>query len=323
MLAEVFAEIVEGLPVGVVVLGPDGQVQYLNAAGQALVGDVPLHEHIECGSQAKEILISDDDGRLVALRLTARELTGRRRLVLVQDIAEIHELQQEILKMDRLASVGELTSGIAHEIRNPLAGIKTTAQVLSEELEPGDSRRDYVDRIVREIDRLNKLLLGFFDFAKPKSLRLAQGDLRQTVSDAVYLIKDQARKSGVELLEFYPRSRVTLGFDADMIKQVVMNIVMNGVQAMAEGGRLEVHLEESQQNVCIVVSDSGAGIPEHLRSKIFDPFFTTKPRGIGLGLSISYRLVKLHAGWIDFVTGPLGTTFKIFLPRTLKAGRQA
>ncbi|OPZ59895.1 MAG: Sensor protein ZraS [Deltaproteobacteria bacterium ADurb.Bin510] len=306
---------------GAIVLAADGQALYANAAARELTGGVPLAELLEGEAQPKELVLRLG-GRSVAVRVVSRPLGSGLRLVLVHDIAEIHELQQEILKMDRLASVGELTSGIAHEIRNPLAGIKTTAQALNEELEAGDSRRDYVTRIVREIDRLNRLLLDFFEFARPKSMQPRPSDLRQVVSDAVYLIKDVARKAGVEILEFYPRGKVMLQVDPDMIKQVVMNVVLNGVQTMAGGGRLEVHLDDLPAAACVEVADSGPGIPEHLRARIFDPFFTTKPKGIGLGLSISYRLVKLHGGWIDFETGANGTTFKIFLPRDIKAGRE-
>ena len=321
MRADVCVEILEDLPLGLIVLASDGQMLYVNAAARELAGGVALNELLDGDGQPKELVLKVA-GRSVAVRVASRPLSDGLRLIVVHDIAEIHELQQEILKMDRLASVGELTSGIAHEIRNPLAGIKTTAQALDEELEPGDSRRDYVTRIVREIDRLNKLLLDFFDFARPKSLKPRPADLRQVVGEAVYLLKDVARKAGVEILEFYPRAKVAIRVDPDMVKQVVMNVVLNGVQTMAGGGRLEVHLEDGPAAACIVISDTGPGIPEHLRAKIFDPFFTTKPKGIGLGLSISYRLVKLHAGWIEFDSGVNGTTFKIFLPRDLKAGRE-
>lgn len=322
MQAEIFAEITEQLPLGVIVLAADGQALYANAAARELAGGVPLADLQDCDAQPKELVLSAGGGRRVAVRVVTRTLDSGLRLLLVHDIAEIHELQQEILKMDRLASVGELTSGIAHEIRNPLAGIKTTAQALNEELAPDDSRRDYVTRIVREIDRLNKLLLDFFDFARPKSLKARPSDLRQVVAEAVCIIKDAARKTGVEILEFYPQDKLAIRIDPDLIKQVVMNVVLNGVQTMAAGGRLEIHLDETAGVACIAISDTGPGIPEHLRARVFDPFFTTKPKGVGLGLSISYRLVKLHAGWIEFETGASGTTFKIFLPRTAKAGRE-
>jgi two-component system sensor histidine kinase HydH len=231
------------------------------------------------------------------------------------DVSEIYRLEQELLKMDKLATVGELTSGIAHEIRNPLAGIKTTAQALKEEIPENDTRSAYISRIIIEVDRLNKLLLSFFDFARPKKLNVRPCDLKKTIEDTVFMVREAARSNHVRIMEFYPPGEVRIKADPDMVQQVLMNVFINAVQSMPSGGSMEVHLREQGANVEISVSDTGKGIPENIRSRIFDPFFTTKPKGIGLGLSISYRLVKMHSGNITFSSSPEGTLFTISLPK--------
>jgi two-component system sensor histidine kinase HydH len=178
--------------------------------------------------------------------------------------------------------------------------------------------RDSINRIIIEIDRLNKLLLNFFDFAKPKELNLRPCDLKKTIEDTVFIVRDTARQSHVRIMEFYPPGEVRIKADPDMVRQVLMNIFINAVQSMPAGGSMEVHLAEQGANVEVSVTDTGKGIPENIRSRIFDPFFTTKPKGIGLGLSISYRLVKLHSGNITFASGPHGTAFTISLPKEVR-----
>ncbi|HQJ10147.1 MAG TPA: ATP-binding protein, partial [Deltaproteobacteria bacterium] len=177
------------------------------------------------------------------------------------------------------------------------------------------TRSAYISRIIIEVDRLNKLLLSFFDFARPKKLNVRPCDLKKTIEDTVFMVREAARSNHVRIMEFYPPGEVRIKADPDMVQQVLMNVFINAVQSMPSGGSMEVHLREQGANVEISVSDTGKGIPENIRSRIFDPFFTTKPKGIGLGLSISYRLVKMHSGNITFSSSPEGTLFTISLPK--------
>lgn len=322
MDTDVLREVLEMLPTGIMLAEDDGSVVFANKAALDLLGisgsslrEINVEGLLERDSNRKETVIRTRGNDRLALRLSKHPLKNGKSAVFLSDITEIHRLQSEILKMDKLASVGELTSGIAHEIRNPLAGIKTTAQALNEELGQGDHRKAYVSRIIVEIDRLNRLLLGFFDFARPRELSIVACDLSKIIENAVYMVRDTARDNHVQIIEFHQPGKTGIKADPHMIQQVLMNVFINAIQAMEFGGRMEVHLAEKDNRAEIMVSDTGKGIPDNVKGRIFDPFFTTKPKGIGLGLSISYRIIKLHSGNITFVSNPGGTTFIITLPK--------
>jgi len=328
MDTDVLLEMLSILPAGVMLAQDDGTVVYANHAALEYLGieesnlrEINVDGLIERDSFKKETMVRTKGSERLTIRLSRRPLKGGGYAVFLADISEIHQLQNEILRMDKLASVGELTSGIAHEIRNPLAGIKTTAQALNEELPLGDHRRAYVSRIIMEIDRLSKLLMNFFDFAKPRELSVVSCDLKKIIENAVYMVQDTARENHVEIIEFHPPRKELIKADPHMIQQVLMNVFINAIQAMEAGGRMEVHLAEKSSHMEIMVSDTGKGIPDHVKGRIFDPFFTTKPKGIGLGLSISYRIIKLHKGTITFVSNPGGTTFIITLPKDQAQGK--
>jgi two-component system sensor histidine kinase HydH len=325
MKSELVYEILEALPSGVMLADDYGNVTYANKPALEYLGierdglkEINIEGLVQQNSREKEIMLRTKGDERLTVHLSKKLLLNGWRVIVLTDITEIHQLQQELLKMDKLASVGELTSGIAHEIRNPLAGIKTTAQALREEIPANDHRSPYIAKIIMEIDRLNKLLLNFFDFAKPKALHIRDCDVKKVIEDTIYMVRDTARENHVRIMEFYPTNSIKINADPGMIKQVLMNICINAVQAMSTGGMMEVHLIERGSGILIEVSDTGKGIPENIRSKIFDPFFTTKPKGIGLGLSISYRIVKMHSGSITFTSSGNGTKFTITLPKNIK-----
>jgi PAS domain S-box-containing protein len=254
------------------------------------------------------------------------EMIGK--IVIFRDLTNVYKIQEEILRMDRLVSLGKLASGIAHELRNPLAGIKTTAQALGEELSRDDPRREYLNRITKEIDRLNELLKTFFSFAKPQKLNLVHCNIKAIINEIIpFLIKEIAEK-GIRFVETYPPQLPKIKVDKNQMYQVFLNLFLNAIQAMPNGGELKIEvspvisisLDGPKKNfIKIVVSDTGTGIPTHIIQKIFDPFFTTKPRGIGLGLSITYQIIKKHGGTIK-VESQLekGTSIVINLPEILE-----
>jgi len=254
------------------------------------------------------------------------EMIGK--IVIFRDLTNVYKIQEEILRMDRLASLGKLASGIAHELRNPLAGIKTTAQALGEELSRDDPRREYLNRITKEIDRLNELLKTFFSFAKPQKLNLVHCNIKAIINEIIpFLIKEIAEK-GIRFVETYPPQLPKIKVDKNQMYQVFLNLFLNAIQAMPNGGELKIEVSPvisisfdgpKKNFIKIVVSDTGTGIPTHIIQKIFDPFFTTKPRGIGLGLSITYQIIKKHGGTIK-VESQLekGTSIVINLPEILE-----
>lgn len=246
------------------------------------------------------------------------------KIIIFRDLTKVYRIQEEMLKMDRLVSLGKLASGIAHEIRNPLAGIKTTAQALGEEMAKDDPKREYLNRITREIDRLNELLKTFFSFAKPQTLLLVPCHIKEIINVIIpFLIKEIADKK-IRFIESYHPELPRIRVDKIQMHQAFLNLFLNAIQAMPDGGELKIEAfpvaltspEGSMQKfVKVVVSDSGKGIPPHIMPKIFDPFFTTKPKGIGLGLSITYQIIKKHGGTITADSQwEQGTSFIINLP---------
>jgi PAS domain S-box-containing protein len=250
------------------------------------------------------------------------------KIVVFRDLTNIYKIQEEILRMDRLVSLGKLASGIAHELRNPLAGIKTTAQALGEEMSGDDSRREYLHRITKEIDRLNDLLKTFFSFAKPQNLNLVYCHIKDIINEIIpFLIKEIADK-GIRFIENYHPELPKIKVDKTQMHQVFLNLFLNAIQAMPNGGELTIEASPMISNslkgvkqdfIKVVISDTGRGIPSHIVHKIFDPFFTTKSKGIGLGLSITYQIIKKHGGSIKVESQwEKGTSFVINLPETLE-----
>lgn len=248
------------------------------------------------------------------------------KIISFRDMTNVLKLQEEMIRMDRLVSLGELSSGIAHEIRNPLAGIKTTAQALGEEMDHDDPKREYLNRITKEIDRLNGLLKTFFSFAKPQSLNPVVCNIRDLVNEIIpLLIKDIANR-GINFVEEYVRDLPKVKVDFNQIHQVFLNLFLNAIQAMPNGGELKIKATSIKsgslinpgggEHVRISISDTGRGIPARDINKIFDPFFTTRSKGIGLGLSITYQIIKKHGGIIRVESKvDKGTTFTFTLPK--------
>jgi PAS domain S-box-containing protein len=254
-------------------------------------------------------------------------------IISFRDISLIKQMQAEVLRMDRLASLGVLASGIAHEIRNPLAGIKTVAQTLEEDIDPNDNRREYVARIVRQVNRMDDLLKTLFSYARPKSPVPSKCRLQDIVNEVNALMQQRLEKGGIAFVENYAHDLPPVYVDFQQIQQVFINLFLNAIDAMPSGGKLTVVARPKLTNLQrvdrrryvspnnrawyaeVCVSDTGEGIPAENLQAIFDPFFTTKPQGSGLGLSIVYRIIEEHRGDIHVDSEPgKGTTFTMLLP---------
>ncbi len=248
-------------------------------------------------------------------------------IVSFRDISQIKEMHDTIMRMDRLVSLGLLTSGIAHEIRNPLAGIKTMAQALEKEFKSDDQRVEYVQRILKQINRLNDLLKAFFTYAKPGRPEKKHHDLRAIVKDVRALVRQRCENDRIEFIEKYHDNLPSVFADGNQLEQVLINLVINALDAMGAGGKLTIEacrsckplLAKQNPNSALIeirVTDTGPGIPKENLKSIFDPFFTTKPNGVGLGLSIVFRIVHEHGGEVLVESNPgEGTTFIIAMPQ--------
>lgn len=253
------------------------------------------------------------------LKSSYSELKEKTRQMFVQD--------QQIRHMDRLSALGELSAGIAHEVRNPLASIMMTADILSADDVPPEERKKFWQILQNEIKRLDHVIRGFLDFAKPKSPQKIPSNIGDIIESVTGLLHHQIRQNKIEL-ESDLADLPSINIDPEQIKQVLLNIMLNAIQAMPDGGVLQVRTFEDDDFAVFEISDTGAGVPADLQNNIFDPFFTTKQYGTGLGLSIVSKIIDSHGGKISVAsrTAPdssnPGTKFTIKL-RTTNHGEKS
>ena len=224
-------------------------------------------------------------------------------------------------RMDRLTSLGQLSAGIAHEIRNPLASINFNVQFLARQLDPDEKTRRIIDDTLTGVDRIKDLVKGMLDFCRPAPPKLKSDSIRQCLEDAVSLLESQFRKNDIRVALSLAQDAPDIVFDNQQIHQVFVNILLNAMQAMPKGGtvrvesRIEQDAKKPRRQLCVTISDSGVGIPKEDFSKIFDPFFTTKPEGTGLGLSIAHKILEQHRAVIEVKSREgQGTTFTLRFP---------
>jgi len=231
-------------------------------------------------------------------------------------IDELKKAEMELIRSERLATLGQLAAGFAHEIRNPLTSINILVQSLIEKLPKGKDYQEDLRVIEEEIERINQIIDQFLRFAKPAPPFLEKTDILSIIEDIIQLLKPQLERDDIVIQrEFLSLPLVRI--DREQIKQVFLNLLLNAIQAMPEGGiiYLKSRLSENGQFVKIVIKDTGIGISPQDMEKLFDPFFTTKEDGIGLGLSIVHRIIDQHRGKIEVASTPgKGTIFTVWLP---------
>lgn len=246
-------------------------------------------------------------------------------IAIFQDVTRIKAMEEEVRQKEHLALIGELSAAMAHEIRNPLASLSGCVQVLRESDALGEESQRLMDIVVRESDRLNETVSSFLSYARPKPLELEPVDMGILIEETATLLDHSGSlPPGVEVRLDLEGGLVLQAADGKQLRQVFWNLMLNGVQAMAGGGRLTVrgwrsqspeYLGPADQGVTIEVSDTGCGISPETLGKIFYPFFTTKDTGSGLGLSVVYRVIEIHRGRISVESREgLGTTVRLFLP---------
>lgn len=340
--------IVEIVQDGLISIDNTGRITYFNKSAEDILG---YKKEGVIGWNLKDIFGKNDYGYIMSSRFRAGEAkvgkeTSVKKLngdmvsigfstaalyddndnvvghiITFKDLTEIHRMQEEILRMDRLASLGEISSGIAHEIRNPLAAIKTTAQAMEEEIDEYDPKREFLSRIVKEIDRLDLMLRTFFSFAKPKMPELTRCDIRDVISEVLLLLNKDIKNSKIEVVEKYDKKLFSVYADFSQLQQVFLNLFLNTINFMGDSNDRRLLImaanKKNKKKDILEISfvDTGTGIDEEHIDKIFDPFFTTRSRGVGLGLSITYRIINKHGGKIvvNSKKGE-GASFTITLP---------
>jgi signal transduction histidine kinase len=237
-------------------------------------------------------------------------------LLIMRDPESVRRIGDEIEMSRRLSASGRLTRGVAHEVKNPINAIVLHLQLLRNKLsqqEP-DTRR-HMDIIDTEIRRLDRVVQTLVDFTRPRDLRLEEIDLRRLMEDVAQLAAPDAEQHGVTIVRHMPEQRLPIKVDIDLMKQALLNVVINGIQAMPQGGLLTISARRENNAVVAEIRDEGAGIPQDVHDKIFELYFTTKKDGSGIGLAQTYQILQWHYGSVDFESNDgTGTVFRFHIP---------
>jgi PAS domain S-box-containing protein len=256
----------------------------------------------------------------VSVQVITEAGSGMGALVTLRDLESLERINRQLEVSERLAAMGRVTAGVAHEVKNPLNSMRLWLENLKENLSPGEALpRQAVAVLDSEIKRLDSVVKRFLDFMRAPELRLEETDLAQLVNEVAAIARPQMERAGVRLeMQCAPVPAVHV--DQALLKQALLNLVYNSIEAMPGGGRLAIALDRRADTVEISVSDTGIGIkPEH-RARVFQLFFTTRPGGSGIGLASAYKTMQLHDGSIDFESeAGRGTIFRIELPLTRSA----
>jgi len=247
-------------------------------------------------------------------------------IAIFRDISQIKQLEEQLQRSKKLAALGEMSAGVAHEIRNPLGVIKSSAQMLRDEFKPVEARDEYQELttfIIGEVNRLNRVITEFLSFARPTPPDLQRVNINEIIDKTIQLIASQEKVTPHVKIKVESSKNLLLMGDPEQIIQALLNIALNGLQAMPETGELrvtascaeDVEDKYSASFIQVQITDTGEGIPVPIRDKIFNPFFTTKEEGSGLGLAIVHKIIENHKGFIEVESEVgKGTTFKVFLP---------
>jgi signal transduction histidine kinase len=235
-------------------------------------------------------------------------------LLTLRDFETLQRLETHLDFATKLAALNRITAGVAHEVKNPLHAMVLHLELLSAKLDAGLDPKPHADILMSEVNRLKRVVQTFLDFTRPVEMKLHQVDANVLVREVILLAAD-ARAQGIDLEEHYGGGPLVIKADSDLLKQALLNIIINGCQVMPSGGKLVVETGKDDNQVFIAITDHGPGIPEDARDKIFNLYYTTKPKGSGIGLAQAFRAVQLHNGRIKVESEVgAGTCFRILLP---------
>jgi two-component system sensor histidine kinase HydH len=334
---KVFSEaLVKNMPIGLIALDNNDQIIACNEKAQVILNVAcsdalgkqasailprPLKNLLkelpaQGGLLERDINLTSPDGEDQIWEIIAAGLMDEGipagRILLVHNATAIRQLEKEVTKSRHLTSIGSLAAGVAHEIRNPLSSIKGFAVYLKEKLSGNIEDKKTAEVMIQEIERLNRVISQLIEFARPLELKKEKTRISDLIRHIVKLIDTEARKNKITVEMEIDNGAPLIEVDPDKIKQVLLNIFLNSLVAMKNGGKLEIMLTPEKENLCVVIADTGAGINEMDLPRIYDPYFTSKPAGTGLGLAVVQKIMEAHGGHIKIEsTGGLGT--KVFL----------
>jgi len=334
--------VMAGLEDGLVLFTRDARAVMISPAAEKFLGEPagqflgrrvseifppghPLHDalHIESDELyevAAEVELDTSGGpKRVSVSVQAIQEDGERMgaLVTLRDLDSLESINTQLQVSERLAALGRITAGVAHEVKNPLNSMRLWLENLKESL-PADAdgaSQQAVQVLDKEIDRLDAVVKRFLDFTRPMDIRLEPTQLAELLKEVLEVARPQLHKSNIQLAQLLPIDVPEVYVDRALLKQAVLNLVLNAAEAMPSGGQLRLVLSRRGEMAEITVGDTGKGIPLENRQKIFQLFFTTRPGGSGIGLASTFRIVQLLNGSIDFTSEVgRGTTFRIELP---------
>lgn len=297
--------------------------QTLGKAAEEIFTDANKLGRIVLDALALQQVISQreielENGRRIQIALDFIAERGQRigALLTMRDAESVRRIENEIELSRRLAAIGRLTSGVAHEVKNPINAIVVHLELLREKMRTTDTDSGrHVDIIGNEIHRLNRVVQTLVDFNRPVEPRFTSFDLRRLGEDVTQLASPDAARNGVTIDTQLGSDALPVKADYDLVKQALLNVVLNGVQAMEQGGTLRILALHDEAGATIEVSDQGGGIAPEIRDKVYNLFFTTKKTGSGIGLAMSYRVLQLHSGSLSFESEMgVGTVFRLNLP---------
>jgi two-component system sensor histidine kinase HydH len=334
-------QVVTSLPVGLIATDKDGKIAFYNSAAERITGlnlseargkdpEIILPSHF-CGLtesldrgesiNEKEMECEFTENKVVPVSVSASKIINEEgqfvgQVLIIRDLGEVRRLQYEIRRKEKLAAIGELAAGVAHEIRNPLSSIKGIASYYKSKFEDSSEDKEMAGVMIEEVDRLSRVISELLEFAKPTKLKMKPSDINELLKHSTRLVEQEAVANRIAIQLNLASDSVEANVDADRLTQCFLNLFLNALQAMENGDRLTVSSSTGVDGkVAIEIQDNGSGISAEDLSKIFDPYFTTKPKGTGLGLAIVHKIIEAHRGQIRVrSTIGQGTVFSIVLP---------
>ena len=325
--------VIQNMPSGMVTINLDHEITSVNnAAKNILGGDLtqPYPEMIELIQEmeisqdllSREINFSMARDRKLGLDITASPIKDNENqiigfLFLFRDLTQIRDLKKQVETNKRLAAIGKLAAGVAHEIRNPLSSIKGFATYFGKRYEDNKSDKEIAQIMVKEVERINRSVTQLLEFAKPMAIEKKQVDIKEMITHSLKLVRHDLEQKNIETRVNIDTKKIAINTDGDRMKQVLLNLYINAIDALGDKGILEIQVQdiEKEGQIKIKVKDNGQGIDEPSLDLIFDPYFTTRPTGTGLGLSIVHRIIEnLEASIHVESKKNVGTSFIIHLP---------
>ncbi len=341
-LQQLYQNVVESMPSGLMTLDDYGNITFVNTAGYKILNiekeETLISTHFDSVffsvikfkdlvSQLEHsgfyriegsMIINNEKCEIGAVASPLKDLNKNvyGYLIVFQDITNVKLLQEKLRIKDRMAALGEMAAGIAHELRNPLSGIKGSVQLLQSSNTDANAK-EILDILLRESNRLNKIIESFLNFAKPPPFFLKQHNLAKVIPEAINFFKRYHQINKNVNINFHSSKGDCLALiDLDQFNQAVWNIIKNSIQAMPSGGLIDISLEDQDKVWKIEFTDNGVGIEPHRLKKIFDPFQPSTTGGSGLGMAIIYRIIKEHSGNIEVFSSPnQGTSIVVTLPK--------